>query len=72
MSVRYGVRLRKKFAEVVRKQKLKYACPKCGKKKVKRKGFAQWECRSCGLVFAGGAYEPETSGGASVRKALSE
>ncbi len=71
MVSRYGVKLRKKYKEVKRKQSLKYACPKCGKKKVKRKGFARWECRACGALFAGGAYEPETSVGAAAKKLIS-
>lgn len=70
MVSRYGVKLRKKYNEVKRKQSLKYPCPKCGKKKVKRDGFARWLCNSCGAMFAGGAYEPETSAGVSARKAV--
>lgn len=61
MTARYGVKLRKKHAEVKKKQKQDYVCPKCGKKKVKRIDFAQWECKACDVVFAGGAYEPFTA-----------
>lgn len=72
MSVRYGVKLRKKVADVKRRQKLSYACPKCGKTRVKRIDFAQWTCKSCGVLFAGGAFEPTTGSGISSSKALSE
>ena len=71
MTSRYGVKLRKKRAEIMKKQQQKYSCPKCGKKKVKRLGFAEWECKSCGAMFAGGAYEPETSAGITARKVIS-
>ncbi len=67
MSVRYGVKLRKKHEKIRKKQKLLYPCSKCGKKRVKRIDFAQWECKSCGVVFAGGAYEPYTSIGAAAK-----
>ena len=70
MGSRYGVKLRKKYDEVKRKQSTKYTCPKCGKKKLRRQGFAQWECRSCKAVFAGGAFEPETGAGATAKKAI--
>ena len=70
MVSRYGVKLRKKYDAVKRKQKAKHVCPKCGKRKVKRKSFAEWECRSCGVIFAGGAFEPETEAGALSRKTL--
>ncbi len=72
MSVRYGVRLRKKSENAKRKQKLSYVCPKCGKTRVRRIDFAQWQCKSCGVLFAGGAYEPTTGAGMSSSKALSE
>ena len=62
MGSHYGVKLRKKYDAVKRKQKQLYACPKCGKKKLKRVDFAQWKCKSCEAVFAGGAFEPFPSG----------
>ncbi len=68
MSVRYGVKLRKKHEEIRKKQKQIYLCPKCGKLKVKRIDFAQWTCKACGVVFAGGAFEPFTSIGAAAGK----
>ena len=70
MVSRYGVKLRKKYDEIKRKQTAKYVCPKCGKRKVHRKCFAEWECRSCGVIFAGRAFEPQTESASSVKKAL--
>jgi len=72
VSARYGVKLRKKLAEVRKKQKQAFLCPKCGKKKVRRIDFALWKCRACGVLFAGGAFEPFTSAGSAVKKALVE
>lgn len=71
MGSRYGVKTRKRESEVLKQQHALYLCSTCGKKKVGRKGFAKWECKSCGSVFAGGAYSKETSVGISARKTLS-
>ncbi len=71
MGSHYGVKTRKRETEVLRQQKTLYSCPQCGKKKVRRRGFALWECRSCGAQIAGGAYSLETSVGVSARKTLS-
>ncbi|MFA6048598.1 MAG: 50S ribosomal protein L37ae [Candidatus Micrarchaeia archaeon] len=71
MGSRYGVKIRKRINTVMTLQRAKHACPKCGKASVKRHGYAKWECKSCGAVFAGGAYTPETMVGASARKTLS-
>ncbi len=70
MGSRYGVKIRKRITAVKSVQKQKHACPQCGKKNVKREGYARWTCKNCGAVFAGGAYSPETMIGASAKKAL--
>ncbi len=70
MGSRYGAKVRKREAEVLARQRALYECPKCGKKRLKRRGYARWECRSCGSQFAGGAYVPETTVGAAARKIL--
>ncbi len=57
---RYGKKVRDTYRDVMKKQKALYICPKCGKKKVKRIGYALWECQACGYRFAGGAYTPFT------------
>jgi large subunit ribosomal protein L37Ae len=70
MVSRYGAKIRKREEAVLKSVRQKHECPTCGKKKVKRKGFAMWECNSCKAVFAGGAYSPETEAGKNARKQL--
>ena len=70
MGSRYGVKIRKKHDEVTAKSRAVYICIKCGKKGVRKNGYARWECRSCKTVFAGGAYSPETMVGTYVRRIL--
>lgn len=57
---RYGTKIRALWRAVELKAKQKYKCPSCGAMKVKRAGTAIWQCRRCGLKFAGGAYTPST------------
>ena len=71
MGSRYGAKIRKREAEVLSRQRAAYECPRCGKRKVRRRGYARWECRSCGAEFAGGAYSPETMVGSAAKKILS-
>jgi large subunit ribosomal protein L37Ae len=59
---RYGARVGRKIRHEARKiedeaNKPK-TCRRCGKKRVKRNAAGIWTCRSCGLIFAGGAYTP--------------
>ncbi|MGB9577023.1 MAG: 50S ribosomal protein L37ae [Candidatus Micrarchaeia archaeon] len=70
MSSRYGVRIRKAEAEVLKQSRVKYECPKCGKKAVKRKANSLWECRACGAVVAGGAYSLSTQVGVAANKVV--
>jgi len=70
MGSHYGAKIRKREEEVLKRQRALYECPKCGKKKLHRRGYAKWECRACGAEFAGGAYSPETTVGAAARKIL--
>lgn len=70
MKVGYGVKIRKRERKILDKKNAKYECPQCGKKALKRNGYARWECRKCHAVIAGGAYEPFTTVGISARKAL--
>lgn len=59
---RYGARVGRKIRHEARKiedeSKKPKTCPQCGKKRVKRNAAGIWTCRSCHLVFAGGAYTP--------------
>jgi len=65
---RYGVRARTKIRNVEILQKAKHICPSCGHKKVKRTSTSIWQCKKCGIKFAGGAYLPRTETGQSVEK----
>lgn len=66
---RYGRKVRKNYIDVIKRQRELYECPVCGKKKVKRAGFAVWICKSCGAKIAGGAYTLKTSGAVEEAKA---
>ena len=70
-KARYGVRARTKIRNVEIQQKVKHICPNCGHKKVKRASTSIWQCKKCGMKFAGGAYLPKTEAGQSVEKMLS-
>ncbi len=60
LGPRYGVRVRKRIETVLRKSRSTYACPDCAYTSVKRVSTGIWECRHCGLVFAGAAFQPTT------------
>jgi large subunit ribosomal protein L37Ae len=70
MVSRYGKKIRERVDAVKAARRAPHACPKCGKQSVKREGYAKWRCNSCGAVFAGGAFEPQTTVGATVRKTV--
>jgi large subunit ribosomal protein L37Ae len=53
---RYGGSIKQKLANIERKQKEKYACPKCLKEKVSRISAGIWYCKNCDTKFAGRAY----------------
>jgi len=69
-QARYGVRARTRVRNVEVIQKAKHICPSCGHQKVKRTGTSIWQCRKCGVKFAGGAYQPKTESGQNVEKML--
>ncbi|RMD65773.1 50S ribosomal protein L37ae [Candidatus Parcubacteria bacterium] len=70
--VRGGAKLRKQFARVQKAKRAKYECAACSKKSVRRKSAGVWECRSCGAVFAGGAYELSTPAGRLAKRLISD
>ena len=71
-NVRYGAELRKRAQKVDTLRSSLFACPKCGKKKVKRQGNSRWECKSCGAIFAGGTYSLSTPAGEVAARMVEE
>ncbi len=69
-QARYGVRARTRIRNVEIQQKAKHICPSCGHKKVTRVSTSIWQCKKCGIKFAGGAYQPRTESGLNVEKAI--
>ena len=69
-KVRYGATLRKRAEAADKQRTSKYPCPTCGKESVKRRGYSKWECRSCGALFAGGAYSLTTPIGEASKRLL--
>lgn len=59
-GVRYGRGVKKRYLEIENVQKSKHTCPSCIKPTLKRVSSGIWQCKKCGLKFAGKAYEPGT------------
>ncbi len=57
-GVRYGTKIRHKIVST-ESSKASRTCPRCLKPGVKRIAAGIWECRKCGLKFAGKAYKPQ-------------
>lgn len=55
-GVRYGKRIRERFIDAQKARK--GACPNCLNHRLKRISPGIWECKKCGLRFAGKAYKP--------------
>ena len=56
---RYGVKIRKRLAEVEGGKVLKRPCPRCKHVAVKRTDTGIWVCRRCDYKYAAGAYAPK-------------
>ena len=70
-SIRYGARVRKRYAAVKMEKQASYRCEMCGKTSVRRISTSIWRCRHCGATYAGGAYTMATPAG-EVAKRLME
>jgi len=55
-GVREGKRIRERFIDVYKTKKR--TCPACFSTGLKRVSSGIWECKKCGLKFAGKAYKP--------------
>ena len=69
-QARYGVKSRTRVRIIESQQLMKHSCPSCGQKKVKRTSTSIWECKKCGVKFAGGAYLPSTEAGENLDKIM--
>ncbi len=56
-GARYGLRVRKRIIKIGGPTKAR--CPRCMKPDIRRSSAGIWECRKCGLKFAGKAYRPQ-------------
>jgi large subunit ribosomal protein L37Ae len=71
-GARYGSTLRKRMKKVLETQKKTYECKACGKTSVKRDVVGVWNCRSCNVKFAGGAYAYVTPAGTTFNNMLKQ
>jgi large subunit ribosomal protein L37Ae len=71
-SSKFGARNRNKIDAALKAKNTLYECRGCCKKKVCRKSFSQWECRSCGKKYAGGAYTLRTDAGMVAERLINE
>ncbi len=62
-GARYGFKLRRIVKRIEDKKKAYHVCPRCGTKRVKWVSVGLWHCRFCDYKFAGGAFEPVSTGG---------
>ncbi|TRO45235.1 50S ribosomal protein L37ae [Candidatus Bathyarchaeota archaeon] len=69
LGVRYGSKVRKRYAKVIVGMKKTHKCPQCGFAKVRRKSVGIWKCKKCDYTFAGGAYVPTTKLGVVAKRA---
>ena len=68
LGTRYGATVRKRYVKVVTEAKRTHKCPQCGAEAVKRESVGVWNCRRCGVTFAGGAYTPVTKLGVVAKR----
>jgi large subunit ribosomal protein L37Ae len=66
---RYGTVVRRRYAQVVSGMRVPHECPICHVRAVKRLTVGVWNCRKCGVKFAGGAYLPATKLGEISKRA---
>jgi large subunit ribosomal protein L37Ae len=69
-GARYGVRIRKRVADVERQSKGRHECPKCKIVALNREATGIWACRHCGAKFASSSYMPTPP--AAVRREVAE
>ncbi len=68
LGVRYGVRARRRYREIVTEMRKKHICPQCSSRSVRRESVGIWVCTKCGFKFTGGAYVPTTKLGITAER----
>jgi len=68
-GVRYGVKTRRRYSEIMTEKTRKHVCPQCNSNSVTRVSVGIWVCSKCGLKFTGGAYTPTTKVGETSERA---
>lgn len=58
LGARYGVRIRKRIADVEVESKGRHNCPRCRAKALVREANGIWKCRKCGAKIASSSYMP--------------
>ncbi len=70
LGVRYGVKVRKRIADIERVSKGRHECPKCKAVALTRDANGIWSCRHCGAIIASSSYMPTPP--VAVRRELTE
>lgn len=68
LGARYGATVRKRYIKVVTEAKRIHKCPQCNTEAVTRVSVGIWNCKKCGVTFAGGAYTPVTKLGVVAKR----
>jgi large subunit ribosomal protein L37Ae len=58
LGVRYGVRVRKRIADIEAVAKGRHECPKCKAVAMSRTANGIWFCNHCGAILASSSYMP--------------
>ncbi|MFA6268249.1 MAG: 50S ribosomal protein L37ae [archaeon] len=69
---RYGVGIKKRVLAVAKKMNKNDPCPFCGFSKVTRPAPGLFLCKKCDAKFTGGAYEPQTLIGKTIKKMITQ
>lgn len=60
LGAKYGVRVRRRIADIEAQGRGRHECPKCRVEAVSRTSTGIWTCRHCGVKMASGAYNLTT------------
>jgi large subunit ribosomal protein L37Ae len=60
LGVRYGVKIRRRYSEIISEMRKKHVCPQCSSNAVRRESVGIWVCTKCNFKYTGGAYTPST------------